>query len=155
MPIINDLPRGDREEMIFEPKTREQIKDEKLLPAGEYTFQVTAAKDDVSQAGNSMLTLTLSVNGPNGKRLVTDWIRSNDEEKILGFCEATGTVDLYASGKLGAADCLGLAGHVKLKVAPAKGSFDAKNMVQLYIPNVKPSGLGIRHPAQTDELVPF
>jgi hypothetical protein len=134
MPIINDLPRGDREEMQFDSKTKEQIQDEKVLPEGEYQFQVSNAKETVSKKGSDMIALTLSVTAADGsKRVVRDWLLDNQHEKLMGFCEATGISDLYASGKLGATDCLGLKGYAKLKVENSK-QFGPQNKVAFYVP---------------------
>lgn len=146
MPIMNDLPRGDREdEMRFEAKTKEQIQDEKILPAGEYPFEVIKAEEGKSKKGADMISLTLKVFPDNGPaRLVNDWIGSwqGGEEKILGFCEATGITDLYMSGMFGADDCRGLTGYAKLRVQESE-QFGTQNQVQLYIPKVH-SGLSAR-----------
>ena len=119
--------------MRFEAKDKQQIRDEKVLPAGEYAFQVSKAIDSVSKKGNDMIALTLAIQSADGKRFVNDYLLPTFPEKILGFCEATGMVDLYASGVFVASDCIGREGYVKLKIKDDP-QFGIKNEVHFYVP---------------------
>lgn len=144
--------------MQFQAKTREQIQDEKILPAGEYPFEVIKAEEGRSKKGNDMISLTLKVFPDNGQpRLVNDWIGSwtGGEEKILGFCEATGITELYASGVFGASDCIGLSGYAKLRVQQDE-QYGAKNQVQLYVPQIHAAKQSLPEPSgQEDDSLPF
>lgn len=122
--------------MRFEAKTKQQIQDEKTLPEGVYPFKVTKAVDGRSKKGDEMIALTLQCYQDNGPaRLVNDRLGAwaFGQEKILNFCEATGIVELYASGIFSATDCEGLEGYVKLGIETSD-QYGTKNVVKNYVP---------------------
>jgi hypothetical protein len=125
--------------MRFEPKTKEELSN--LLPDGIYEFSVLSAEETVSKKGNDMIALKLEVyddgNGKTSK--VPDWLVNSEKtlRKVLGFCEATGILDIYNSGQLTADHCTGKSGRVKLVVQDAQDNFPAKNSVDYYVAGSK------------------
>ena len=54
--------------MKFTPMTEAEIVSASLLEAGEYPFEVLAASEEISKAGNEMIRVKLAVFGPNGQQ---------------------------------------------------------------------------------------
>jgi hypothetical protein len=114
----------------FQPKTEEQIRADGVLPEGDYDFEVAAAEDTISKAGNDMIALKLKVFAPDGgERQVRDWLVANVPSKVRGFCEATGLLARYDAGELEAHDLEGRTGRLRLKV---EGGEYAGNKVAYY-----------------------
>jgi hypothetical protein len=57
MSPIYDPDKPQEHYVKITPKTEEQIKMERLLPAGDYPFQVLSAEDKRSKNGNDMIAL--------------------------------------------------------------------------------------------------
>lgn len=119
--------------MEFTPKDKKELNAGKLIPAGDYDFEVLAAQEKESSKGNPMIVVKLGVYGPNGgKRFVTDYLMEALAYKLYHFCEAVG-ID-YHAGALNADDLPGKCGRVRIKIDEAKDGFDEKNSVKDYIP---------------------
>ena len=117
--------------MKFTPMTEAEIVSASLLEAGEYPFEVLAASEEISKAGNEMIRVKLAVFGPNGQQAhVYDYLMEKMAFKLRHFCETTGLIAKYEAGTLGELDCAGKTGRVKLAVEPANGKYDAKNVVK-------------------------
>ena len=119
--------------MKFTPKTKQEINEDRMLPAGEYSFQISGAEDTTSKAGNEMIKLTLRVFKPDGKfLLVDDYLLEAVLYKILHLCEATGLKDKYDAGQIAAQDFIGKTGMLKLGVQKSE-QYGDKNQVKDYI----------------------
>lgn len=137
--------------MRFSPMTEDELARAPLLEPGVYPFEVIAASEELSKAGNEMIRVKLAVFGPNGQQThVYDYLMEKMAFKLRHFCEATGLLQKYEAGTLSEVDCEGKGGYVKIKIDPANGSYSAKNSVQDYVkpevPLTKPaatSGAGV------------
>lgn len=122
--------------MQFTTRTKEEIKTSKLIPVGVYPFEVLEAAEKTSKKGADMIELQLAVFDNNGnRRQVRDWLGSwnGGDEKILGFCEATG---LPYDGNLSADDCLSRSGYLKIGIQK-NDAYGDQNTVKLYVPEDK------------------
>ncbi|HYF15429.1 MAG TPA: DUF669 domain-containing protein [Phycisphaerales bacterium] len=102
-----------------------------LLPRGRHEGEILAAETRVSKAGNPMLELTIGVYGPNGERVVRDWLVATPRStwKIKNFCQALG-LD-FDSGRIDAAALPGKRVGVIIEVdQDAQGI--SRNMVNDY-----------------------
>lgn len=114
--------------------TEDELARALLLEPGVYPFEVIAASEDISKAGNEMIKIKMNVFGPDDQQVhVYDYLMEKLQYKLRHFCEATGLLEKYEAGTLSELDCEGKAGFVKIKVDPANGSYSAKNSVQDYV----------------------
>lgn len=93
--------------MRFTPTSEEEAAG--CLPKGEYDAVVASAKEAVSQKGNDMIALELTVYGQGGATVtVKDWLLSNDtgQKKLQAFCKSAGLWDTYEAGELSAESCV-------------------------------------------------
>src|SRR5574343_548988 len=138
-------------DMKFKPMTEDEIVSATLLEAGEYPFEVLAASEEISKAGNEMIRIKLAVFGPDSKQAhVYDYLMEKMAFKLRHFCETTGLLARYEAGTLSELDCEGKTGMVKLSIEAGNGTYNAKNVVKDYVkpevPLTKPaatSGAGV------------
>jgi len=120
--------------MKFTPKTEEQISKEKLLPDGDYPFEIAKAVDKTSKAGNEMIELNIRVFKSDGSFIfVNDYLLESMLYKLLHAANACGLTRQYEQGLLVANDFVGKQGYLTLKTDPGKGDFGPKNVVKDYI----------------------
>lgn len=118
--------------MQFKPKTEKQIMDENLLPKGEARFEVLAAEDAKSKNGNEMIHMELRLRSGERQTLAHDYLLEKMAFKLRHFCEATGLIAAYDSGRLTASQCVGKRGKCKIDV-DSKGGYDPRNVVKDYL----------------------
>ena len=109
-----------------------------LWPAGDYDFEVRAAEDQESAAGNEMIKLEVWIYDTEGKRrLVFDYLVESEKAswKIRHFCAACGLLPQYDSGELSADHCVDRTGRCTVAIQPAKGDYEAKNIIRAYLPD--------------------
>jgi hypothetical protein len=128
------IKKGEKH-MRFEAKSENDIRRESLVPAGEYGFEVLTSEDRISSRGSDMIYLKLIVYLPDGtQRHVRDWLIDKFAYKLRHFCEATGLIEHYNSGRLCSADCVGRSGRVKLGINEDKnGDYPPSNKVLDYV----------------------
>lgn len=135
--------------MKTNPKSEAALREEMLLPAGDYDFEVLDAVDKLSQKGNEMIAVKLAVFRPNGSRqYVNDWLMEKMAFKLRHFCYSVGLGEKYEAGDLDAESCKGRTGRVTLKIEEQEG-FGSRNAVKDYAPvqvDAKPA------PAATPKL---
>lgn len=103
-------------------------------PTGTYDFEVLSAIDAVSNAGNDMIALELSVFNKEGeRRTIKDWLLDEMAAKLRHAVEACGLVREYENGSLDAGDFIGKSGKVVLSIQPPKDGYSAKNNVRDYV----------------------
>lgn len=103
--------------MKFTPKSDKELAEERLLPEGEYGFEISGAVDKVSKAGNDMIELTVRVFKDDGNfLLVTDYLMEAILYKVAHACKACGLYDRYENGNLEADDFVGKTGQLKLGI---------------------------------------
>lgn len=120
--------------MKFSPMTEDELARASLLEPGVYPFEVIAASEELSKAGNEMIKVKINVFGPDGQQAhIFDYLMEKLQYKLRHFCEATGLLQKYEAGTLSEVDCEGKSGWVKIKVEPANGQYQAKNSVQDYV----------------------
>jgi hypothetical protein len=151
--------------MKFTPKTEDQLREESLMPAGTYDFEVVEASNEKSKKGNDMIKVKLQLWDRNGDtRFLYDYLMEAMMFKLLHFCEATGLSQMFQAGNLSAENCLGRTGKVKIKVGEAQNGYAPKNEVKDYVSPQAGQGMAARAasaapvasnaPADTDD-VPF
>lgn len=119
--------------MQFTPKTKSELVAKNLLPKGWYDFEVMAATDKVSKAGNEMIEAKLRVFDPSGgEKHIFDYLMEAVPEKLFDFCEAVGLAEKYHAGTLTAADCVHRAAKVKIAIDDKNEDFPPKNVARGY-----------------------
>lgn len=120
--------------MKFNPKNDIELNNFKLLPRGEYYFEVIKAKDRVSSAGNEMIELELDVYADDGKKSrVFDYLLEIVAYKLKHFCQAVGLSNEYDIGNLSADMCIGRSGRCKVEIKHDKtGEYSDKNIIRDY-----------------------
>lgn len=124
--------------MRFAPKTAAEIAAEAsrfgAWPRGTYDFEVTAAQDATSKAGNEMIVLDLLVFNAGGQsRKMKDWLVETVPVKLKHACEAVGLHSAYEVGNVDSQDFVGRAGKLTLAIERREG-FDERNKVSGYVP---------------------
>lgn len=113
----------------------------KLLEKGVYDFVVENATYATSQAGNSMIKLSLKVWDHLGTdHLIFDYLMDIDSMryKLKHFCEVVGLEDKLTSGSLKDTDCIGKGGKVSIVIQKSKNpQYGDKNSVSDYVKNDK------------------
>lgn len=143
--------------MRFSPKTADEIVADSLLPAGEYPFEVLAAQDKLSKAGNEMIELKLAVYSQDGDQThVFDYLLEKIAYKLRHFAEAVGLLDKYEKGEFSAFDCEGKNGYCKLAIDSSNPNYPPKNTVRDYVVkeastavSAKPAPINPARPAMT------
>ena len=121
--------------MKFTPKSDKEIAEEKLLPEGQYPFEISGGEDTTSKAGNDMIKLTVRVFKDDGTFvLVSDYLMEQMLYKIKHACDACGLTEKYNAGELLGSDFIGRTGELKLKIQEDKtGQYQARNSIADYI----------------------
>lgn len=120
--------------MKFNPMSEEELAKSSLLEPGVYPFEVLAASEELSKAGNEMIKLKLNVFGNSGEQVhVFDYLLEKLAFKLRHFAEATGLLDKYESGTLSELDCENKTGFVKIAMEPGNGGYGPKNTVKDYV----------------------
>lgn len=119
--------------MQFQPKTEKEIAESRLLPNGEYDFEIIEAKEKTSAAGNDMIELKLRVsNGDGIARMLTDYLLPKRAAKLRNCCAACGVLQKYESGLVSDDDFPGKRGRLKLAIEKKRGYPD-RNVVADYL----------------------
>jgi hypothetical protein len=125
----------------FTPKSQNEIDQERILPEGIYSFEVTTAVQAQSKTGNDMIKLFLNVYKPDGTVVpVVDFLVLTDTMiyKLLHFCQAVGREELYNSGSIqpdgmgNIQEFIGCQGQVKLGIQKS-ADYPDKNNVKDYV----------------------
>lgn len=121
--------------MKFTAKTDKEIAEERLLPEGQYPFEISGGEDTISKAGNDMIKLTVRVFKNDGTfLLVDDYLLESMMYKIKHACDACGLSDKYESGELLGSDFIGRTGELKLKIQKdTTGNYPDRNSIADYI----------------------
>lgn len=105
----------------------------KLIPAGDYSFEVISAEDAISKNGNEYIKLNLAITEESGKKhtlfayLFNAW-------QVYNFCVGINEVELYENGELNPVKILGKKGKVRLDIKKdLAGKFPDQNKVVKYI----------------------
>lgn len=121
--------------MKFTPKSDKELAEERLMPEGEYGFEISGGEDKTSKAGNDMIELTVRVFKPDGSfNLVTDYLMEAILYKVSHASKACGLEDKYLAGSLSGSDFIGKTGMLKLGIQKDKdGTYPDKNVVKDYV----------------------
>jgi hypothetical protein len=121
--------------MNFEPKTEKEIAESKLMPKGEYDFEVVDAFEKLSKSsGKPMIELKLKLLHGKGGRTITDYLPAERQEKLRHAADACGLLDKYNAGSVSNGDFLGKRGRLKLGIEKDKThTYPDKNVVLDYV----------------------
>lgn len=121
--------------MNFQPRTEKEIADSKLLPRGDYDFEILDAEEKKSSAGNDMIELKVQVsNGKGVSRTLPDYLLEKRAEKLRHCCKACAILDKYETGLLANDDFVGKRGRLKLGVEKDRaGKYPPKNVIVDYL----------------------
>lgn len=121
--------------MRYTPKSEKEIAEERLLPEGEYPYQISGAIEKTSKSGNDMIELTVRVFKPDGSFvLVTDYLLESLAYKLRHAAVACGLEKIYDAGTLTADNFIGKEGMLKLGIQKDKnGQYPDRNSVKDYI----------------------
>jgi hypothetical protein len=121
--------------MNFQPRTEKEIAESKIMPKGEYDFEITDGRDTESKAGNPMIVLTVRVsNGKGGGRTITDYLLAETPEKLRHCADACSLIDRYNTGNLSGNEFKGKRGRLRLGIQKdRKHQYPDKNVVLDYV----------------------
>jgi hypothetical protein len=156
--------------MRFQPKQENELS--RLLPDGEYGFEILDATDEVSKNNNEMIKLKIALyDGEDVGAYAFDYLMESVAYKLRHCSIACGLLPQYESGELVANMFIGKIGQVKVIVQKDKtGQYPDKNVIKDYVTeNVKqqparasqatrPSAgvpTGDNPPPHTDDDLPF
>jgi hypothetical protein len=125
---------------LSEPELQE-VKRRALLQDGTYQFTVKQADEAMSQSGNQMIIIVVSILDAEGKeRTLKDYLLFNEEMlyKTRHFCDAVGLIESYARGHFSAHEFVGRSGRCtvgiqKGRTKPDGSVYDDKNMIKDYL----------------------
>ncbi len=150
--------------MQFKPKTEKEIAESGLIPAKTIVpFEVTAAEDSKSKAGNDMIVADLRLFTDDGKtRSIRVYLLEAMPALLFHFCTYSGLATEYGNGTLKASDCIGKTGYAEMGIKIDKsGQYDPQNIVKDFVrpEKLKPGAMAPK-PAPAagenlDEDVPF
>lgn len=124
--------------MKVTPRTEEEIKWIKLLPEGDYEFEVFDSIDETSSKGNEMIHVILLIKKNNREYKIHDYLMDTEEMafKLRHFCDSTGLSEFYNSGNIESSKIKSKKGYAKITIKhDKKGIYDPKNVVKDYIVN--------------------
>lgn len=128
----------------FTPKTDEEIeaiKNQNLLPEGNYSFVIREAKQRLSSTGNPMIEVLISIVDNNGNnRNIKDYLLSTDKMiyKLKHLCDSIGVLKDYERGILDLVKFVNQKGQAKIIIQKGGVSADGslypdKNAVKDYL----------------------
>lgn len=141
--------------MKVTPKTEAEVSIQPL-PAGIYDAEIGTAEDKVSNAGNEMIKVDVTVFDSKGnKRFVYDYLMDALPYKIRHACAAMGLLDKYEAGQITADDFINKSCKVKLRIKKdPSGTYADKNEIQDYVVEEKTSKPTTAKP-ELDDTIPF
>jgi hypothetical protein len=124
--------------MQFKPKSESELS--RVLPEGEYDFEIQFSEDAVSGAssknpGTEMIKLTVALwDGETRLAVVFDYLLESVAYKLRHASDACGVLAKYESGQIVARDFEGKTGKLKLGIKKdSTGQYPDSNMVKDYI----------------------
>lgn len=120
--------------MKYSPVTEKEAESlaDGVRPEGVYGFEITKAKEGMSEAGNNVLKLTLKIVGGgtvwDNITLTPKWAW-----KLRYLADSCDMLHEYEEGLLNVSNIVGARGVVKLRIQPATDTYKTKNEVEEYI----------------------
>jgi hypothetical protein len=133
--VIAERKGNEITTVIFKPRTEQEIAESRLLPKGDYDFEILeAAEKNSKTSGKPMIELKIRVSNGSGSRTITDYLLAETPEKLRHAAVACGLLDRYESGSLSDSDFRGKRGRLKLAIEKdKKKQYPDKNIVAGYI----------------------
>lgn len=122
--------------MQFTPKSKKELDESALIPAGDQDVECYEAEEATSKKGNAMMVLKLKVYVGDGHRFHTDYIVTGNDmglAKLYSFCFATGLLDKYEAGELTAEDCIGKSCKAIITQREDRETKEPRNDLRKYI----------------------
>lgn len=138
----------------FDPKPESELID--LLLTGDGDFEVLEATEKNSKNGNPMIELKLKVWDSTGHEgIMFDYLMLTGSNysvrKIRHFCYSCGLQSSYDSGSLGASECIGKQGKLKIDFQKGTNGYSDKNVVKDYITESDTKVAGANQSAAQDD----
>ncbi len=103
------------------------------FPPGLYDFEVDSAEETVSKAGNPMIKAKINIYNEAGqKRVIFDYLLSNQVWKLKAFAEAIGMHEEFASGEMDVFTIEGRSGKAKVAIDRQEG-YEPRNKILAYL----------------------
>lgn len=127
--------------MQYKSITQKEANEARLLPKGDYDFEITKAEQKTSKIkppateGRPMLAITHRIFVGESFRLLTSYFMLDDDRfgQLRNICEALGILDKYEAGTLEPADFDQGCGKLKLGVKHNDFKGEDENKVSRYI----------------------
>jgi hypothetical protein len=121
--------------MQFNPSTEQELSDRKLLPKGDYDFEILDAWEKTSEAGNPMIEVKVRVsrNGGGLTRTLSDYLHARKPEKLRHCCAACELMEEYETGSLNEDDFKGKHGRLRLAVERGRNGYASRNVIEDYL----------------------
>ena len=109
--------------------------DKRLLPKGDYDFEILDSWERTSEAGNPMIEVKVRVtrNGSNLTRVLADYLHAKKPEKLRHCCAACDLMAEYETGSLNEDDFKGKRGRLRLTVERGRNGFASRNAIEDYL----------------------
>jgi hypothetical protein len=134
---VTEYQRKEKHEgfMEFNPCNEQELADRKLLPKGDYDFEVLDAWEKTSEAGNPMVEVKVRVsrNGSGLTRVLPDYLHAKRPEKLRHFCAACQLMEEYETGSLNEDDFKGKRGRLRLAVERGRNGYASRNVIEDYL----------------------
>lgn len=148
--------------MNYKPATQKQVNEARLVPSGDYDFEIVKAEPKASkEKQRPMLIVNHKIFVGESFRFINQMFMLDDDSfgKLRNLCECVGLLEKYEAGTLEPQDLVATAGKLKLKVGYDDFRGEDVNKVTRYIvPKVgdeaKPKTVKKKSPI-ADEDVPF
>ena len=121
--------------MQFNPCSEQELADKRLLPKGDYDFEILEAWERTSEAGNPMIEVKVRVtrNGSNLTRIVPDYLHAKKADKLRHCCAACDLMAEYETGSLNEVDFKGKRGRLRLAVERGRNGYASRNVIDDYL----------------------
>lgn len=122
--------------MNYKPASQKEVNEARLIPAGEYDFEIIKAEEKSSkEKGRPMLIVNHKVFVGDSFRFLNRMFMLDDDSfgSLRNLCECCDLLPQYESGKLERADFQGKAGRLKVKVGYDDYRGEDVNKITKYI----------------------
>jgi hypothetical protein len=122
--------------MRFNAASPEEILEKQVLKSGIYPYEIRAAKESTSAAGNEMIVLEISISVNGQSKMLQDYLVGIGRglAKLHQLCLVCKLTDKYRGGVLSGDDFIGHTGKLRLGIENDRSKrFPPKNVIVDYL----------------------